>query len=382
MAHDKLANPFRKEEPGPRKPPPGVSPKEWSRIYIMALVLLMTIGVMIYVKRESDPNKKKPRPPGEQVDFKVREEQAEPKPPVPPEEAQKPDEPGKKKEVQLTPLPKDGVVPYKELAAPFKDGQEKLVKETPEFINLLNVFLHSVTGEALGKLVNPQINADLAYLSPSRYRGEVVRAYGRLIKIYTERLDATTPDNIEFVYLGILQEYKSNRTVWFYLPEKPKDAAGKPVEFKTYRKGGEEFYDDWIEVEGVFLRQYIYPSQFEDDKGNTIHARAAILFAKNLRLTRKPEVKDWRGWFYGGVAAIAIIAITIVLVAGIMSRKYGDGSLRMKIWHLKKDQGKLHLPPKTGGTGPILGDEIPKPVDAAPGPPLPPENKETPPAST
>ena len=375
--HDQLPNPFRKEEPGPRRPPPGVSPKEWSRIYVMALVLLMAIGVMIYVKRGADPGKKKARPPGEQVDFKVREDKGPTPPPVAPEGEEKPDEPGKKKDIQVAPLPKDGIVPYKELAAPFKDGQEKVVKETPEFINLLNVFLHSVTPESIGKQVNPVLNADLAYLKPVQNRGEVVRAYGRLIKIYTERLDATTPDNVEFVYLGILQEYKSNRTVWFYLPEKPKDAAGKPIEFKMYTKQGEQFYDDWVEVDGVFLRQYIYPSQFEDDKGNTIHARAAVLFAKGLSLSRKPEVKDWRGWFYAGVAGIAVIAITIVLVAGIMSRKYGDGSLRMKLWHLRKDQGKLHLPPKSPGAAPILGDEIPK----TPLPPAP-ENKETPPAAS
>ncbi|HLF93568.1 MAG TPA: hypothetical protein VJB14_08900 [Planctomycetota bacterium] len=373
-----LANPFRQDDSGPRRPPPAVSGREWSRIYIMALVFLMSIGVMVYIRRSGDSSKAKPRPPGEQVDFKVREDKGTAPPPVAPDGQGKPDEPGKKKEVAIAPLPKDGIVPYKELAAPFKDGMEKVVKETPEFINLVNVFLHAVTPESIAKAVNPKLNADLAYLQPIQNRGEVVHAYGRLIKIYTERLDATTPDNIEVVYLGILQEYKSNRTVWFYMAEKPKDAAGKPIEFNAYKKGGEEYFSDWIEVDGMFLRQYVYPSQFEDDKGNTIHARAAVLFAKNLRLSRKPEMKDWRGWFYGGVAGIAAIAITIVLVAGIMSRKYGDGSLRMKIWHLKKDQGKLHLPAaKPTGSGPILGDEIPKP----PPPTSAPENKETPPAA-
>src|SRR5207247_1532847 len=94
-------------------------------------------------------------------------------------------------------------------------------------------------------------------------------------------------------------------------------------------------------------------------------------FAKNLRLSKKPEMKDWRGWFYAGVAVVAVLAVTIVLVAGIMSRKYGDGSLRMKVWHLRKAQGKVELPPKSSRAEPILGDEIPKPAS--------PENKDAPP---
>lgn len=365
---DQLANPFR-EGSGGRKPPPPVSGREWARLYIMALVLLMAIGVMVYIKRGSKAKAKGPLP-GEQVEYKVRPDKSAQTPPGP-DGAEKTDPPDRKKEVQVAPLPKDGIVPYRDLAAPFKDGLDKVVKETPEFINLLNVFLHAVTPESIGKAVNPQVNADLAYLHPSRHRGEVVRSYGRLIKIYTERLDATTPDNVEVVYLGILQEYRSNRTVWFYLPEKPKDAAGKPIEFKTYKKRGEEFFEDWVEVDGVFLRQYMYPSQFDDEKGNTVYGRAAVLFAKNIRITPKPEAKGWGAGLYVSLGVIAAVLITIVLVAGIMSKKYGDGSLRLKMWHLKKGQGKVDLPKP--GAAPLLGDEIPKPPA--------PENKENPPAT-
>jgi hypothetical protein len=211
--------------------------------------------------------------------------------------------------------------PFKEFATAFRDGEAPIDKDTPEFLRLLDHFRHGVTVEQLRTAALPQVTADAAYQQPARYRGEVLHVFGRLVKVYKERLTVTTPDPVDAVTLAILQEHPSKRTVWVYLPGSPATAEGKPVEFKTYRRGTEEFYDDWVEVEGVFLRRYLYPSQSEHV------ASAGVLFAKTLRVSRKPEVSDARAWLYLGVAGTCGVAIGTVLLAGLLSRRRRARSL-------------------------------------------------------
>lgn len=338
---DQMANPFRKPgEPGPRVPPPSrAMPAEWARLYVMGLVFLLAVGTMIYMAKMIRPAA--PAGGGEPSGNVVVSREA----PAVPSEApgaegepgsQQPP-PGRRKEIPLAPLPEGDAVPYRELAAPFRDGEEPPVKETPEFVNLLNVFLNAVRPEAFSKAVDPQVQADRAFLEPDRHRGTPLRTYGRLIRIFTEPLDCTTPNNVERVYFGVMQEYKTNRTVCFYLPELPRDpATGKPLVFRTYRKGGEEFYDDWVEVEGIFLRRYIYPSRMEGPQGQPVYAKSALLFAKNIRLSPRPQYSDHRTGFIVIVSLVASVIVAIVLVAGIASRKYGSGDLRMKLLSLRR----------------------------------------------
>ncbi len=332
MAFD-LPNPFRKEADTPPPPAP-VSGREWGRLYIMGFVLFLVVATMITMKKVTDTlSKAKDRPGPDQVDFKVRDTTGG-KPPAPQAQEESPE--GPKKAIQVPAPPPEGTLNFRELAVPFRDGEERIVKETPEFINLVSVFLKSVTREGIAGKVAPGLTADAVYRDPAKHRGDVLRVYGRLIQIYTERIAHTNPLNVEFVYLGVMQEYLTNRTVCFYMPEKPLDAAtGKPIQFTSYRKGGEEFFSDWVEVDGIFLCQYVYPSKWTDEKGQTIYARAATLFVKDLRLARKPEISDPRGSFVFVVGGLAILVAAIVVMGGVMSRKYSAGSLRMRMHHLR-----------------------------------------------
>jgi hypothetical protein len=369
--YDQLANPFRKEEPGARRPAPpaGSTPREWVRLYVMGVVFLMTVGAMIYMRKISVPNPKKDKQTGEAIDYTL---QGEPRKPRPGEGRDPSGEAAPvKKDIPVPPLPKDGIVDFRELAAPFQDGRQKPVKETPEFIGLLNVFLNSVTPESVTNRVNPNVTVDQAYLAPAKHRGEVLRAYGRLIYIYTERLDVTTPNNLEVVYLGILQEYPKNRTVYFYMAELPKDPkTGEPIKFQSHPWKGQTIYDDWVEVEGVFLRTYDYPGQKLSEQDPDPLTKSAVLFVKNLRLAHKPQYADHRAGFIFGVSALAAVVVAIVIVAGVMTRKYNTGSLRMKLFALKRAKGKDF--PKPSPEKQILGDEIPKPAEPAVEPKSPP----------
>jgi len=328
-----MPNPFRRA-PAPSRPPP-VDSRDWGRLYVMAFVLFLVVGTMIYMKKIVDAaSKTKGRPGPGQVDFKIRDTTGDvPQEPAPPGE--KPVEP--KKVVQVPPPPAEESLNFRELAAPFRDGEEKIGRETPEFINLVNVFLKSVTREGLARKIVPGLTAEKVYLDPAGQRGAALRVYGRLIQIYTERIDVTTPNNaVEFVYLGIMQEYPTNRTVLFYMGEKPLDPkTEKPIEFHSYRKGGDEFVTDWVEVEGIFLRQYVYPSQLEEE-GRMVYAKAAALFVKSLRLAPKPQIADPRGSFVFIVGGLGVVIAVIVVVAGVMARKYSAGSLRMKMFQLRK----------------------------------------------
>jgi hypothetical protein len=161
------------------------------------------------------------------------------------------------------------------------------------------------------------------------------------------------------------------------LPELPKDPkTGQPLKFASYQKHGQEFYSDWVEVEGVFLRRYDYPSQFRTDKGEEVFAKSAVLFAKTLRQAPKPEMKNTRAGFITVVAVVGAVLVAIVLVAGFMSRKYGSGDLRMRMFALKREKAKAKgvnafpAPSKP----PLLGDEVPKapePVGVPPSEPPP-----------
>jgi hypothetical protein len=334
-----MFNPFRKGGGGQRPaPPPGLGGKELSRLYAMAVVFLLCVGAMIYMRKQlgTDPGKKDALP-ADQIRYSVQDGDSGHAPPPARDDA-----PGPKKEIPLPPRPQGAPVDFKALAAPFRDGPEKPVKETPEFVALLDAALNGVTPEEFTRKVAPGLTCDAVYREPAKHRGDVLRVYGRLIYIYTERMESTTPNNIEYVYLAVLQEYPKNRTVYAYLPEKPKDPrTGQPIAFRTHVWKGQTIYDDWVELEGAFLRTYDYPGQRAlPEMSEDPLIRSVVLFGKNLRIVEKPRMKHTREGFIVVVSVLAAVVVAVVLVAGIMSRKYGDASLRMKMFAVKRDKAK------------------------------------------
>jgi hypothetical protein len=356
-----LSNPFRKDAPPPRRPMP-VSSREWARLYVMGGVFVAVVGTMAYMKGviSAPPPKPDARRAG-QADPGVKAAPATDPNPV-------------KKEVTPAPLPQDGVTSFREYAAPFKDGLEKPEKETPEFINLLNVFLNSVTRESLSKLVTPGLNANRVFLEPEKHRGAVLKVYGRLIQVFTERVLATTPNNVEFVYVGILQEEApGTRTVYFFMPEIPKDEKGQPLRFKSHRRQGIEFLEDFVEIEGVFLRNYLYPTHGQDSKGNDIYAQAAVMFVKTLRLAKAPVIADPRASFGILVVVLLVLVVGIIILAGVMARKYSSGSLRLKLHAMKVEKEKAsQASPKAEAAVPAADAPVKSEGSSAdPGPPAP-----------
>ena len=227
--------------------------------------------------------------------------------------------------------------------------------------------MNSVTPERITEEVTPKLTAAAAYETSEEHRGKVLRVYGRLITIYTERIEATTPDNVEVVYMGVMQEYLTERTVLFYIPKLPVDPeTGERVEFDQYVKRGQRFYRDWVEIEGIYLRQYDYPSQGKSERGE-VWARSAMIFAKTLRIVVKPtNMADPRGPFLLIVLGIGVVLAAVIVVVGVVSRKHSSGSMRLRMVQVRKEKGK-ELFPKPNPEKQILGDEIPKADGSAPG---------------
>ncbi|HYE98830.1 MAG TPA: hypothetical protein VEJ18_07965 [Planctomycetota bacterium] len=364
---DKLANPFRRDPEaggGARRPspPPSNTPREFVRLYVMGLVFLMALAGLIYTQRVIR-EKPAPKPKTGEIDYTVRRDLpgGAPQDPAAPEQAI----PKEKKSVALQALPKDGQVDFKALAEPFRDGMEKPVKETPEFVALLRTLLTSVTPDMLEKRVVPGTTADAAYLQSAQRRGDVVRVYGQLTRIYTEPLETTIPENATHVYLGIMTEFGTNRTVTFYMPELPRDPkTGELIRFDDTRdKKGETFFRNWVTIEGVFLRRYDYESQMEDREGRPLVSRSALLFVGrgNLELATPPQIANARTGFIVIVTVIAVLVVAIVIVAGVMSRRYGGDALREK----RMAAAKARLP-KPAPEKQLLGAQIP-PSSGPPG---------------
>ena len=264
-----LPNPFRKPV-RPVAPPPAGQASEWTRIYIMAVVLFLVVATMIFMQRaiKAPPVEVKAPPREGEIDYTVGASGDSKAPPANGEGVQ--DEPPP--EIQVPPAPPEGEVSFRALAAPFKDGTEKLRKETPEFVTLINVFLNSVTRESMAAAVQPDLTAEKAYTEPDLHRGAVLRCHGRIIELYTEKLRATNPDGVKYVYLGIMQEDQTGRTIYFYTPELPTDPeTGEPIKWTEVKINRHKFLDDWVEIEVYYLRLAVVPASiFLKSRGDQV----------------------------------------------------------------------------------------------------------------
>ncbi len=317
-----LPNPFR-APPGPsRRAPAPPGPREWGRLYILALAFLLVMAAVIGFRRlGSGP----PPPPPPEVTLSLGAQETSP--------------------------PAGPATPFREMAAPFRDGMETLDREAPEFRSVVERLRDSATAGAVSRAVDPALTADGAYRDAARLRGAALRTRGRLLMLAPEPVKG-----LGEVPFGVLQEDRSGRTVTFYLPAAPLDAGGRPLAFRKVREEGQEFIADWVEIEGVFLRQYDYPSRHQDRAGETVWARTPLLFAVTLRKAAAPERVDQRGAMAtaAGVALAALLAIGIL--AWVLSRREGGGSLRMRMFMMKKQAFPAPDPGRE-----ILGDEIPRP---------------------
>lgn len=327
-----MPNPFRKDAPVVR--PSGVSQREWARLGILATIFFVLLGSMVVLYFLS----KKRRPAVEEVPKKV--ERTEP--------------------VRVTPPPAQDVE-AKAMATlqTLRDGPEKMRSDGPELLDFLYLMLH-LTPEEVAKRVDPTLGPNQLRENPAAHRGKYVRLYGRLIDLSAEPIGVTTPTGTKDMYLGIMQTHPTDKTAWFYLPEMPLDpATGKPLQFHTKRIEGHEVIVDWVEVEGLFLRNYEYEGQAVGrPQGPRI--TAPVIFGRGVRLrtappARKPSLDS--GYLIGGAA---VVIIGLVIFAGILTRRYGNRSIRLKMHDVRRERAQAEGKELFPKADPLLGEQLPE----------------------
>lgn len=345
---DNMPNAFKKG--APRRPPQGLSVSEMRRIYLLLVITGFVVLVMFLLHRVilQAPQAGTGEAQGDLIPRR-------PPPAVP--KARPPSEPAP------TPLAsasqeEEWNRALEEFRVP--DPNEKIVKESNGFLTLLRHFVTVLTPEEASRRVDPALKVSHLFHKPDEHRGKFLRLTGRLIQLYTERIECTTQTGHDVVYLAIIEAHEMHqpsRTVWLYLPEKPRDpATGKEITFRTYLRNGVEFIDENVEVEGMFLRPYRYETHGDNPRVATFVTAAALL-GKNLRLYTPPPAPDNRTAFIFFVAGIGTVLVAIIILGGFMYRKHSSGSIHLKLHELRRKKKsestreKSEGPP-SGGTPP------------------------------
>ncbi len=253
---------------------------------------------------------------------------------------------------------------FRRLASKFGDGPEqigvKVDRDSPEFLAVAQALVASVPPEQATRLSRNVKPKELAQ-EPGKFRGEFVRLRGRLIYIFTNPVSVTTPLGLRELYEGYLADMENPQgqkvPVTFYMATKPE---GKFTTAKT--RSGEEYFTDWVDVEGVFLRLYRYEGTIVEADQRVPVNTAPVLLVRNLRIL-PPEAPAKTSYGFGWVVSgTALLLIVIILFGGWMTRRHGgERTLRMELAKGRRDRP---VPPPGGGA--ILGEEVKPPPPPAP----------------
>lgn len=324
--------------------PPGVTAREWTRLGVMSVLFVIAVGVMLALHF----TRKSPKAPLKEVPKKTAGTDV-------------PDDPPRK---DAPPPAQNLEEKAAETLRTLRDGPEPVRKDQPEFLDFLYLMLAAKPDDVAGK-VTPGTGPRELLGDPRSNRGKYLRLHGRLIQLYTEKMPVTTTTGTDLVYLGILQSWPDNLTVAFYLPEFPRDAEGKDLKFKSKQYQGETILEDWVEIEGMFLRVLEYEGNAAGQaKGPTV--KAPLLFAKTIRQKPPPKMADPKKDFAWLVLGVAVVVVGIVIFAGVVTRKRDRKSLRMEMAGIKlekaRKEGKSLFPAPNPVVGdPSSGENPPKP---------------------
>ncbi|HLG42569.1 MAG TPA: hypothetical protein VI643_04320 [Planctomycetota bacterium] len=198
---------------------------------------------------------------------------------------------------------------------------------------------------------------------PAASRGKYFRLEGRLMKVYSLRVNVESEGLPKDVYMGVMEDRVSRKAVHFYIAEMPRRADGSKFPTIQVRAEDGRPYDlidnVYVVVEGVFLNLRVYES-VQSEAHKYIRQHGANLVAK--RCTELPPPPPPPNIGMGLVAIMGVVAVIIgalVVFAAIMGRRYNLGSLRIRAAILKRERRAAGVS-AAGGAAP---DIEPKPED-------------------
>lgn len=181
-----------------------------------------------------------------------------------------------------------------------------------------------VKGPPVQRVARADLTADRLIQDPAAHRGSVVRFSGRAVNAYSSnqpRFLRDDPDrSVEEVYLWdratdhtICFFFVNDKSIQWTVEEKPAQAV--PV----------RFINDWVEIEGIFLRTYEFETMRKDATGRNTKRTAAVVFATSVRKTPPPPPPPDSApfWIVMGIV-VAVVAAGLGGLAFFMSRRHGD----------------------------------------------------------
>jgi hypothetical protein len=176
---------------------------------------------------------------------------------------------------------------------------------------------------------------------PAVSRGKYFRIEGKLLEIYSLRINYDSPNLPKDVYMGVLEDQITRRAIHFYTSEQPRRADGSRFKTKQVKAGG-RIYDiidrGWVQIEGIFVNLRLYESHRVENRKNVRMIGANFIARTCSELPPPPPPADIGGGLLIIMGIVGVIIGGLVILANVMGRRYSSGSLRVRTALLRQER--------------------------------------------
>ncbi len=213
--------------------------------------------------------------------------------------------------------PRPGLIPFDEMLGNVQDRTE--TKQDMAY-NWLIKYVSGLTPEAISRQVKKNVKYKDLMAHPEKYRGEFVRAEGKLMFLSVYNLD-TNPAGVKLYYSGLIIHPETEEYYRFNLID-------RPVGFETRVKSRNA---DWVIIEGAFLKIDKYARDPRYGYGDDY---APFLIGRRI-IKVEPEKPDPFSLFTIVGGGVVLLIFVVIFVAAILSNKK-DKQFQAKLAELRK----------------------------------------------
>lgn len=306
------------------------------RLALVAILLLVVIGGMVFVKT-----------------MEVTK-------PLPKDEAER-----RAKLQKIETLPEDDLR-WDGMQQQFKDNGDPVDVNSKEFLYFVDIIKRQYTKDKVHEqtLADREVllaRREKAYGEKTEYpnatlnrmmwdypqisRGKFFKITGQLIEIYPEVINTPNQNNVKDMWMCVMRDAQTARPVHFYTAQIPLNAEGKPFAEKLIEEKDVKYKvldNAWCEIEGIFLKVRPYESMRAMTRGGNQQREAAVVMAGTFReLPPPPKPPDVGRAVAMGVALVAVIMGSVILVGVLIARKYyrsTDMRLKLAINRIRREK--------------------------------------------
>ncbi|MFC1524987.1 hypothetical protein ACFL5I_01220 [Planctomycetota bacterium] len=205
---------------------------------------------------------------------------------------------------------------------PFHWMLEKVQDRTPLKQNMAYNTLLSYMAKLLPGEISQKSNSRISYkdllLTPERYRGEIVRAEGRLTYLRPYDID-TNPAGIKTIYAGMIDSTTTDEYFKFHIIKPPQESL------ITYEN--EKGIPDEVSIEGVFLKIERY--SLAKPKYDQLESYAPFLIGQTIKKIEIISLRNSNQFKIVLGIIIGIAFIILILLVVLSARR--EKSLRQRV---------------------------------------------------